>query len=613
MPYRIRPFFGGKMFFKRLSVLPALVFLVAVAGCAGLTARQAVDRDETVIARDVAHHKPADRPQSVIMNDKIASLFFDKEGMAVFTMDGKRLELDGDLEDKGNGDALSLFKDDKYLYAVWHLNVRKNGSRLLYFRASYDGGKTFSPAKLINSDNGAMNYTFASNGKGLLVFAYDDMRHGQYEIYCNISHDYGKTWLEKDVRLDSVEAGARSANEPKAGTFAIEPRVTVNDQTILVLWKERHGSGAGPAYFNKTRTSLDGGKTWSDEAVVRKDNTSYVLSDSPAIHDGSFYAFGVHVDDGVVGFRSVDNGQTWQPLGAVPGTASKQCNPLRIVESGDFLYAVYSQGGSSNTPDRSIPELWFATLSFSDNKWNDPVRLDRREFNVTSMSNPVLNVLKDGTVVSAWQDNRDIAPNIYMTFSHDKGKTWLERDIAVNEPGKYSSELPNFLPGKDDMSITYLKYSDYGGSHADYIYRDISMKEGAITGVSTVKGPSAQEKAEKLRQRVEEFWNYRVLAKFPETYTFYDPAYRNQETLHTYLRYQGNIIYHGFNIKDISIQGNVAYLTVGYNFEVKEMQALGQKIVIPPKDDVLFEAWVWIYDNWYKVYKTTFGDQIMKY
>jgi hypothetical protein len=609
------PFFGGRTLLNRIPVFAALILLIGAAGCAGLTARQAVDYNETTLARDMSTN-PLARPQSVVMNDKVASLLFDKESRAVFAMDGNRLELDGDIEDKGPGNAASLFKDNNYLYAAWHLKSSRGEHRLLYFRASYDGGKTFSPSRPINSEHGALNYTFASNGKGLLIFAYDDARHGQFEIYYNISYDYGKTWLEKDVRLDKLASGTQSPDEPMLGTFAFEPRVAVNGQSILVLWKERWTGKGGPLYANKARTSLDGGKTWSEEAVVYNEGV-YMIFDSPAIHGGSFYAYGCDSEKGVMGFRSVDNGKTWQPLGAVPGTAFKQPEFLKIAGSGDLLYALYLQGGPSDKPNPSIPGLWFSAFSFSENKWNDPVRLDRKEFkeyNITKVSEPALTVLKDGTVVAAWQDYRDIVPNIYMNFSRDKGKTWIERDIAVNEPGKYSSAFPNFLPGKDDMSITYLKYSDYDAKQADYMYRDIRLgKEGAVTGVAAGKGPSSAEKAAKLSKRVEEFWNYRVRADFPEMYRFWDPAYRSKENLETYLGYQGNIIYYSFNIKDVAIKDNVAAVTVGYNFEVKEMEVFGQKVVMPPQDDVLVELWVWIYDNWYKLYKNPLGGQTMKY
>ncbi len=606
------------MKFSENTVFAAVLMLLFTAGCAGLMVSPSGDVNQgKVLLHEINAQGGLFPPKSVMINGHTASLYFNDKGEVVFRSGGDEPELflDGDVPDKGNGRDPSLFEEGNHVYAAWEAKVPRTGDKLLYFRASHDGGKSFAPVKVVNSDHGVLNYAFASNGRGLLMFVYDDERNGQYQVYYNISPDYGRTWLERDVRLDVVPLSGRMKNEPRLGILAFEPKAVIEGLTILVSWKERREEGDKATYYHKTRTSVDGGKTWSDEAVVWKGDVGFITSDSPVIHNGSFYVYGYVLNKGVAMFKSSDSGKTWELMDTVAGTQSKVISQTKSVSTGDLLYAVYSsQERPSDKRRKTITHVWFAAFSYPENRWKAPIGIDRKGFDNTKTMNPDLTVLKDGTVVTAWQDNRDIFPNVYLNISRDQGKTWMDAAIAVNEPGKDSTGFPKLFLEDGVFSITYLRYLDYNNRRIDYLKREINMgKEGSITGVASAKLLSDTEKVAKLRRRVEEFWNHRLLGRFPETYKFFDPVYRSKEKQETFDRYQGNIIYHRFKIVDMEPMGNVAYVKIDYNFEIKELEIWGQKVVVEPRDDVLEEQWVWIYDNWYRVYKTTFGDQFLEY
>jgi len=585
---------GGWMNRKMASMLLLLVSFILFAGCAGLMERH--DEARPVYIGDVYNGGYRDMPKSLIRGDEVMTLYLNREQRVIFKRGDDKVPLDEDIGHKGSARAVSLREEDGRIYAVWWKKTSQEGApKYLYFRASHDGGKTFAPTRVINSGGGALNYSLATDSKGTIVFVYDDERRRSYEVYLNISYDYGRTWLDDDIRLDSIP---RDASE--RGVFAIEPKAIINGEGIVVTWKEKRGA----SYFLKSRTSHDGAKTWSEEVVIREAGTIF-SSDNLILHNNMPYIIGQENGTGISGFRSIDNGMTWEGIGAIPGTEATVNSQIKVISNGDTLYAVWT-----SEAEKRKSQVWFSTYLPTDNRWNKTVRLDRKKYDLTMAISPDISLLKDGAIAAVWEDYRDIRPNIYMNTSHDNGETWQDSDSPIGIRGRYSSIFPQALSRDDSLFVFFHRYRGDTRGEVDYLYERLRTEQGiSFEGREAGRQLSDSEKEKRLWERVNSFWRLRINREFADTYDYHDPLFRNTQRKDMFAITQGNITYNKFEIAEIEIKDNIAKVKIKYNFEVKDMEAMGIKIVQKPTDDVLSEDWVWLYDNWYKVFKKPIGGQ----
>ncbi len=589
---------------KRIPIL-LLVFSLLITGCAGLMERHdGMQEQAWVYIEDVYKGTQRDVPMFCEVDGRIAVLYLTGERRITLKLGDNTTLIDEDMKGKGYARSLNLHCENDRLYAMWWVKrPEEGGNKYLYFRASHDGGKTFEPTRIINSGGGVLNYYFATDEKGTLVFVYDDERKGQYEIYFNISYDYGRTWLDNDIRLDSIPESA-----DKRGVYAIEPKAIINGESIVVTWKEKRKEG-NASYFLKSRTSNDRGKTWSEEVIIREAKTIF-FSDNLIVHNNMLYIIGQENETGISGFRSMDNGMTWEGISAVPDTETTVNSQIKVISNNNnAIYAIWT-----SEAQRRKSQVWFSTYSHSENKWSKPARLDRKRYDLTMAFSPELTLLKDGTIVAVWEDYRDIRPNIYMNTSTDNGKTWQESDSPLGIKGKYSYTFPALLMKDDTFFVFFYRDRDDTHGKTDYLYRKFRINKGVSLSATEVAGQlSDSEKEERLRQRVTTFWRLRTMGRFVDTYDYHDPFYRIWQSKDVFTSTQGNITYHHFEITEIDIKDNIANVKIKYNFEVKGMEVMGMKIVQKPTDDVLSEEWVWIYDDWYKVWGNVFGQRRIKY
>jgi hypothetical protein len=129
------------------------------------------------------------------------------------------------------------------------------------------------------------------------------------------------------------------------------------------------------------------------------------------------------------------------------------------------------------------------------------------------------------------------------------------------------------------------------------------------TGISTAgrslaEDPGSPEKVDLLRQRANEFWESSVKGDFDSVYYFYDPYFRarNPDKSQVIGNLIGRITYHGAEVKDIQVEGNVATVTVSLVYSVPELQLKTQVFKVPETPTEFQETWLYIYDNWYKEY-----------
>jgi hypothetical protein len=90
---------------------------------------------------------------------------------------------------------------------------------------------------------------------GRLYVAWQDRRNGREDIYMNISADRGKTWLERDIRLDRDDPGTGISRTPYV--------VARKGGHVAVVWSDDR-SGFDRLLLNWSR---DGGATWPAEEI----------------------------------------------------------------------------------------------------------------------------------------------------------------------------------------------------------------------------------------------------------------------------------------------------------------------------------------------------------
>jgi hypothetical protein len=125
--------------------------------------------------------------------------------------------------------------DDRgHVYAIWF--DTRDGGGSVYFRASDDFGQTWREELRVKGAEGDVEgpMQMVANDQGHLYIAWADNRDGEYGIYLVTSTDHGWTW-SKDVRLDVAKAKASRASLP---TLAADPA-----GHVYVVWQDARQGG----------------------------------------------------------------------------------------------------------------------------------------------------------------------------------------------------------------------------------------------------------------------------------------------------------------------------------------------------------------------------------
>ncbi len=182
-----------------------------------------------------------------------------------------------DLRVKGDaGDvegAMEMAADNRgHLYVAWADN--RDGEYGIYLVASTDHGWTWSKEVRLDVAKTKVSRaslpTLAADPSGHVYVAWQDARHGGWDIYLNMSSDFGKSWRTEGLRLNAGPPGEAEAQLPQ---IALDGK-----GTIAVAWQENRGHDQQEGIH--LIWSTDFGKTWlnpdiradeqkSGEAAVR--------------------------------------------------------------------------------------------------------------------------------------------------------------------------------------------------------------------------------------------------------------------------------------------------------------------------------------------------------
>ena len=576
-----------------------LISIVSMGGCA---VGSPGERVKTLIQiQDIATGALATRPVVTEVDGKPALLYATKDGRVTFQIGERRQQLDGSARVQG-GNRFQLRTQDQNIHATWWSH--ENGKNL-YFTTTADRGVSFSPVAAVNDEHGVLPpYSLTRGPAGVVGITYSDERLPNYQVYFNRSVDYGRTWATPDRRLDAPPPGGRSS--------AIQEPQSIDAGSVwLSAWTDSVQTAGQASYRIVSRRSMDSGVTWTQSEVLH--SADHHISSLTVKSEGDNIVIAAdELNHGVFALISTNQGGSWRATGILPGTERTSNSGIDLVLADGRGHLVWMQ---DNKDEKT--KIMRASMQIEQAKWlSTAQRMDQKSHNNTRSLSPVLLATKQGSVVAAWVDYRDIRPNVYLSASYDGGKIWTVPK-ANNKPGANAAGWPQLIAWGDEAALAWETYAD-GDIKTGSLTVKLIPKGNAVDGIPGLPNfsqPSESVRRSRLEQRVKELWNNRVAGEFNNEYDMYDFYYKSTMTKKAYLDGVGTIKYNSYAIKEMHIEGNEANVKMTINYEVPPvvLPMTGQKVSTPATDVEASVKWVWVEDDWFQVYVAPLAQQTLQY
>jgi hypothetical protein len=311
------------------------------------------------------------------------------------------------------------------IYVVWR---EKTTGKKLWFRASRDGGRTLSDPVLLDDQNEPIpRIRIRSNAKGdifILFLGEARVADTRYNLYFTSSHDFGKTFSE----VQNLTLGYQNS---------IYPTLSAEDENVYMF----SDSGKNDKRFMIFRKSADGGRTWSEPVEIKQIGgvTVYI---EPIRVGKRLHVLWLDIDtlnnEHIVGAAfSDDDGLTWKST-YLEDTRGMDIGLMRLAhDSEGHIYLAFSERKDDQPKEKM--KVFMMRSGDNGDTWEKPFMLRHYPFDNTQAINPQVIAADNGVVVAVWVDHRNIRSNLYMQFSKDYGKTWQDKDIPLEEPGRFNT------------------------------------------------------------------------------------------------------------------------------------------------------------------------------
>jgi uncharacterized protein YchJ len=107
-----------------------------------------------------------------------------------------------------------------------------------------------------------------------------------------------------------------------------------------------------------------------------------------------------------------------------------------------------------------------------------------------------------------------------------------------------------------------------------------------------------------LKQRAKAFWTAFVKEDYEKVYDFYEPFFRAKMNKYTFIGSRGAVKYSSFEVKDVKVEGNVAYVTMRVTYSVPGIKYKRLEFSKPETQTEFVNSWLFIDGNWYREYKS---------
>jgi hypothetical protein len=397
---------------------------------------------------------------------QIWAVYFDpRDGIHIRNAEsGKDLLVSSGGEKSHSGLAFNAIKG--HFFAAWR---EKAGGKKLFFRASHDDGKTLSETVLLDDGKtqALPRIEIGSNTKGNVAVEWlgeTSIDGDKYHLYAACSNDFGKTFSKPE-------------NLTLGYDHSIYPAILVDDGGIYAF-SYSYSTSRNERYI-VFRKSVDGCKTWSAPLEIKKIGVVTLFVEpvrvGKRLHVIWFNSYeGVPV---VEDAYSDDDGSTWKTT-VLEHTRGFDTGLVRVAHDsrGDIYVALY---GKKDTEKETV---YFVRSEDNGATWSDMIPLRHYSSKDTKANNLIMKAEDDGTVIAVWRDYRNIRSNIYMQYSRDYGKTWQEKDVPLDEPGKVNTGFfqytDDIVKVKDKYYLLAHRFRTDALTKADLILIDFSLEKG---------------------------------------------------------------------------------------------------------------------------------------
>ena len=337
------------------------------------------------------------------------------------------------------------------VYVCWHDKIKMRG-RLDYGRkfirvaVSRDYGKTWKKEPVVvNREASAFIPSIDTDGEGRVYVVWNDERYGKSHLFFNRYVDYGETWLESDVKVDS---------DLPESELALWPKLAAGDDGfVTVAWIDRNEVGAGKVYVNFSQnTGLD----WLEEDLIIGNDYKYNAVQPPQVRVLGKRIFLLWPEwrngpeEDIYFNRSKEGGSGWlsKDVQVSSDTSGNNISKLPLLEitSSGYVYAAWQDGRNGAW------DIYFNRSFDMGEAWlPGDTRIDvGDEEGYRDSFFPDMATDAEERVFLVWLDTREGRPGIFLNYSTDRGETWLDSAVRVNKREEAES-------GAYMVSITAVK------------------------------------------------------------------------------------------------------------------------------------------------------------
>ncbi|HRX69558.1 MAG: exo-alpha-sialidase [Gammaproteobacteria bacterium] len=311
------------------------------------------------------------------------------------------------------------------------------------------------------------------------------------------------------------------------------------------------------------------------------------------------------------GAYSEDQGQTWKRF-AFETIKGLDLSHLVAAADGKGHIALAFSGSHrlrDNNP-QAKNDVYLTYSTDNGSTWSEPRSLRTDEQKITHAKFPAITFGSEpGVLLIAWEDWRDIRPNVYIAYSKDYGATW-ESTIPLGLPGRVNlgmefdmeHELRNH---NGNYHLVVKRFENDNLNQAELVHYTFTLDD--LKQLPLLPRGIQLEKArlndDRLRQRVKFYWDAMQRKDYAASYALLDPFFQAKVGRKAYWQKMGTIKYHGFRIEKTERIGKIAKVKITIEASVPEFRTASGKEYSKPKQEYTFiETWLFIGGDWYREY-----------
>jgi hypothetical protein len=332
------------------------------------------------------------------------------------------------------GVALSQFIFFAYsendLAAVYASNPRYSNavSNLFYTRLETDGATWSEPVQINDEQDsvllgGGGSFTFVQPAANEIDCLWIDKRRGFGLVFFSASHDGGRTWTPNQVVEHDFREGVQLAPQLVVGA----------KDRLLAFWPD--GRDRQTLFDIRCSYSDDGGLHWSASQKLNNDTERVWQIRPKAVARGNeiYVAFADFRDPGEEGSNdwniyfaaSSDNGETWKTnIRLNDVQAGVDSDPSLTIDEQGNLYCLWGSGRES-----ILGELYFAYSTDGGRSWSRSIKVTEGEELLYRQASDDLITVAGGKLLFRWQEGRPGWEKLRLTWLEP-----LSAPAPINKP-----------------------------------------------------------------------------------------------------------------------------------------------------------------------------------